>query len=92
MTIREYLQALGDRPTMSVAIRVALIIGTLLFCINHGNATLRGEMSRSRWVSALLTYLVPYCVSVHGQASSRLKLAQKERLEQEYENRVTIPH
>lgn len=77
MTIREYLQALGDRQNISTATRVALIVGTLLFCINHSNATFQGEMTRSRWISALLTYLVPYCVSVHGQTSSRLKSAQK---------------
>lgn len=90
MTIREYFQALGDRPTMSTAIRVALIIGTLLFCINHGNAALQGEMTRSRWISALLTYVVPYCVSVHGQASSRIRSARKERLELEYEKQTTV--
>jgi hypothetical protein len=92
MTIREYLQALGDRQNTTTAIRVALIIGTLLFCINHGNATLQGEMTRSRWISVLFTYLVPYCVSVHGQTSSRIKSAQKERLEQEYEKQATITH
>jgi len=38
---------------------VALVVGSLLFAINHGSAVLRGEMTRERWLR-LFTYLVPY--------------------------------
>ena len=51
--------------------RVALLVGTLLFTINHGSAVLKGEMSTQRWVSGLLTYSVPFMVSIHGQSRSR---------------------
>ncbi len=53
------------------AIRVALVVGTLLFAINHGAALLHGEMNPTRWISALLTYCVPYAVNIHGQVISR---------------------
>ena len=41
--------------------------------INHGSALLQGNMKRQRWISAALTYLVPYTVNVHGQYSYRRK-------------------
>ncbi|BAW97683.1 hypothetical protein NIES970_26380 [[Synechococcus] sp. NIES-970] len=61
----------GDRTIHTTAVRVALIVGTLLFGINHGSAVLGGNMNRARWVSAGLTYVVPYCVNLHGQLTSR---------------------
>jgi len=58
------------------ALRVATVVGSVLFMINHGSTAMAQDMSRSRWLSAGLTYLVPYCVSVHGQCSSRKRRAQ----------------
>ncbi|WP_346016894.1 nitrate/nitrite transporter NrtS [Chroococcidiopsis sp. CCMEE 29] len=55
------------RPT---ALKVALVVGSLLFAINHGGAVLHGEMTRERWLMGLITYLVPYTVSIHGQYST----------------------
>ncbi|MBE7381744.1 MAG: nitrate/nitrite transporter NrtS [Leptolyngbya sp. SIO1E4] len=52
---------------MRMALRVALIVGTILFIINHGASLLQGKMTAGRWASALLTYCVPYGVSIHGQ-------------------------
>lgn len=77
MTPKDYWQALGDRQLQPTALRVALIVGTILFCINHGSAVFNGEMSRNRWISAILTYIVPYCVNIHGQASTRYKTKQQ---------------
>jgi hypothetical protein len=58
------------RPT---ALKVALIVGSLLFTINHGSAVIRGEMTRERWLMGLITYLVPYTVSMHGQYSTQYR-------------------
>jgi len=55
------------------AFKVALIVGTLLFIINHGNAFYSGEMNVSRWCSAGLSYLVPYCVYIVGKVSNLRK-------------------
>jgi hypothetical protein len=66
-----YLAALVT-PYLAVrGLRVALVIGTLLFVINHGAAVRSNTMTRSRWISAGLTYLVPYAVSIHGQFMGR---------------------
>lgn len=56
---------------MPMALKVAAIVGTVLFIINHGAALTQGKMTRSRWLSGLLTYLVPYAVNIHGQYVSR---------------------
>ncbi|MEA5450877.1 nitrate/nitrite transporter NrtS [Leptolyngbya sp. CCNP1308] len=69
--IKGYLKALVTPQMAKRAVRVALLIGTLLFVINHGAAVRSGTMTQARWISAGLTYLVPYGVSVHGQFMGR---------------------
>jgi hypothetical protein len=58
------------RPT---ALKVSLIVGSVLFAINHGAAVIEGEMSIERWLGAAITYLVPYTVSVHGQSVAKAR-------------------
>lgn len=72
--IAAFRQTCRDRRAIATALRVALFIGTLLFTINHGWATANGQMTQSRWVSALLTYCVPFLVSIHGQSMARSRL------------------
>ena len=66
-----YLIALGDRQLMPTAIKVSLVVGTIIFGINHGYALFNGKMTRQRWISGLISYLVPYGVNIHGQYVSR---------------------
>lgn len=62
---------LSAREFRGTALRVSTVVGSVLFLINHGSAVMAKEMNRSRWLSAGLTYIVPYCVSIHGQCSGR---------------------
>ena len=48
------------------AVRVALLVGTVLALINHGDKLIYGGMQTSDYLKILLTYLVPYCVSTHS--------------------------
>ncbi len=41
----------------------ALIVGAILITINHGDAILKGDVSRIRILKMLLTICVPYTVS-----------------------------
>ena len=66
-----FLRGLVDQQFVPTALRVSMIVGSVLLCINHGAAILQGQMTRDRWVSAMLTYVVPYMVNVHGQSISR---------------------
>lgn len=45
------------------ALRVALLVGTILTAINQGDLLLAGEWSPTVLAKVALTYLVPYCVS-----------------------------
>ena len=64
----------GD-GTPKKAFRTALIVGTILTTINHGDIIMDGLMPDA-W-KVLLTYCVPYCVTTWGAATG--KLAQWRR-------------
>ncbi|NJL84296.1 MAG: nitrate/nitrite transporter NrtS [Chloroflexaceae bacterium] len=69
--LKAYFRALVDPSLAPTAIKVAILVGSLLFLLNHGPALVQGKMSQERWISSLLTYLVPYGVNIHGQYISR---------------------
>lgn len=75
-TLKGYLISLFDPEFIPTGVKTAILVGSLLFLINHGAAFLRGEMNRERWFSALLTYAMPYLVNVYGQYSYRRKLGR----------------
>ncbi|MEM9538411.1 MAG: nitrate/nitrite transporter NrtS [Cyanobacteria bacterium P01_E01_bin.42] len=69
--VKGYLTALCDRNFAPTGLKVAAIVGSLLFIINHGSALANQKMTRERWLSAILTYFVPYAVNIHGQFVSQ---------------------
>lgn len=71
--LQEYFFCLINKEMMPTAFKVSLIVGSLLFIINHGPAFLSEKMDSDRWISAGLSYLVPYCVNIHGQYISNRK-------------------
>lgn len=74
-TIKGYIASLADPEFIPTGLKTAIFVGSLLFLINHGPALGRGEMTRERWISVSLTYIMPYLVNVYGQFSYRRKLA-----------------
>jgi hypothetical protein len=54
------------RPVVLTAIKVALVVGTVLALINHGPALLALELSCQQMLQIALTYLVPYGVSTYS--------------------------
>ena len=60
------------RPVMKRASWTALIVGTVLILINHGNAILRGEVDITRVLQMCLTVIVPYIVSTVSSVSTLL--------------------
>jgi len=69
--MQPFFRSLVNPKLAPTAAKVALVVGSILFVINHGSALAKGDMDRSRWLSAGLTYFVPYMVNIHGQHSSR---------------------
>lgn len=75
--LKEYGFALINPQLASTAVRVAIVVGSVLFTINHGHAVINGEMTSDRWISGLLTYLIPYMVNIHGQFLYRSRNVQQ---------------
>lgn len=66
-----FCSCLLDKEIMPTALKTAVLVGSILFAINQGPALAKGEMNRGRWLSAALTYVVPYFVNAHGQCVNR---------------------
>ncbi|MEM7232849.1 MAG: nitrate/nitrite transporter NrtS, partial [Planctomycetota bacterium] len=50
---------------------VALVVGTCLVGLNHGDRILAGTFSWSTdWFRVALTYVVPFCVSTYGSLAN----------------------
>lgn len=54
------------RPVTRRALRVALVVGTILFIINQADVVLRGDLTTTVALKIALTYLVPYSVSTYS--------------------------
>jgi hypothetical protein len=67
----------GGIPKRSLM--VAVVVGTVLNLINQGDAMF-GTASIN-WLKALLTYIVPYCVSTYGAVSYRITTEDDEQMQ-----------
>jgi hypothetical protein len=75
--LKKFLNLLFSPSLAVYSLKVALVVGTILLIINHSQAIYFGYMDNGRWVSALVSYVVPYLVSIHGQISSMEKKKMK---------------
>ena len=50
------------------ALRIALPVGTILGLINHYDMFFTGRFAARRIVQILITYVVPFCVSLFSSA------------------------
>ena len=66
--------AFGD-GTPKKAFFTALVVGSILTSINHGDMILSGEYPY--WLKVLLTYFVPYCVTTWGAITGKLVRLRK---------------
>jgi hypothetical protein len=53
-------------PYLRRTIRIALLVGSVLFAINHLDEVIRGQASPVTWIKGAFTCLVPFCVSNTG--------------------------
>ncbi len=54
------------RPHLRKTAIIALVVGTVLFCINQLDVVVRGDATTVVWIKAAITYLVPFAVSNAG--------------------------
>ena len=63
---REALAVIAYRPHLRKTMSIALVVGTILFCINQLDVVLRGDANTVVWIKAAITYVVPFVVSNLG--------------------------
>ena len=61
--MRRWLQLASEGRVVRRALGFALVVGSILIAINHGDALLAADLDRRRLLKMGLTVLVPYCVS-----------------------------
>jgi hypothetical protein len=60
-----------ERQVVSLALRVALLVGTILNLINHFELLLGAQLTDATLLQIAPTYIVPYCVSTDGRIFGR---------------------
>jgi len=83
---QSFLSVALSRQVVPRALKVALLVGTLLALINHGDKILALSLTGQDWIKVALTYLVPYGVSTWSavgviRGASVDRSVQKEKLE-----------
>jgi hypothetical protein len=69
--VRAWLADASAPDVVRRAARTALLVGTILAAINHGDALLAGKLDGARWLRIALTYFVPYAVSTTSSVATR---------------------
>ncbi len=54
------------RVNLARTVRIALVVGTVLFLINQADVVLQGDATTATWVKAGITFVVPFVVSNLG--------------------------
>lgn len=72
--LRAALRALGP-SVWGRSLRAAIVVGTVLTALNHGDAILAREPSPTWWWKIPLTYLVPFVVATYGALGTSRSMA-----------------
>jgi len=78
----DWLRLARDGAVARRALRTAVLVGSVLIAINHGDALLRGDVDAARVLKICLTFLVPYGVSTTSSVAALRSLsAEPQRLD-----------
>ncbi len=72
-----FLALATSRSVVKRALKVALIVGTLLAFINHADAVLNQTFVMKNFIQVVLSYFVPYAVATYS-AVGALREANRE--------------
>jgi hypothetical protein len=61
-----FLQLAFSRGVVITAIKVSLVVGSLLAVINHGSSILTLDISLQTCIKIFLSYVVPFCVASYS--------------------------
>ena len=68
--MRTWLEIAFEKPVRKRALKVALLVGSILAVINHGDIVLTGAATATVWIKIALTFLVPYCVATFASVQA----------------------
>jgi len=68
--LHKYLTIALSSEVLGTALRLALVVGTILALINHGAEILQGTLTKGNIYQMALTYLVPYSVSTYSSVKA----------------------
>lgn len=66
--MRLFIKHACDPVCIKRSVKVALVVGTVLFLINHFDEFIKGTLNATNVFQICLTYMVPYFVSTFGSA------------------------
>jgi hypothetical protein len=73
LSLRRWLQGATSGPVVRRALKFAVVVGTILITINHGDAIVAGEIDSTRLAKMMLTVFVPYAVSTASSVAAILE-------------------
>ena len=68
--------------TPKKAFYTALVVGTILTMINHGDLLVNGQFPSA--IKVILTYITPFCVTTWGAATGKLAAHRAQLAGMEY--------
>lgn len=68
--MKEWLNLATQGSVVRRGLLYAVIVGSVLIAINHGDALLRGDLDRQRLLRMGLTVMVPYLVSTFSSVGA----------------------
>ena len=64
--VPDFLALALTRGVVLSALKIALVVGSILALINHGGAIVELNLTRGSVLQIVLTYMVPYSVSTYS--------------------------
>jgi len=80
--INEWLNIALQKNILTRAIKVALVVGSILMLINHGDVILSNGLQIKEFIKITLTYFVPYCVSTYSSTEAVCAAENKPSINQ----------
>lgn len=72
--LSEALSIAFSGPIIRRGLKYAVVVGSILAAINHGDAILLGRLTPLSYLKIAVTLAVPYCVSVLSSVAAILDL------------------
>ncbi len=73
-----WLRLATSRPIVRRACGYAVVVGSVLIAINHGDAILAGDLPPGRLARMGLTVIVPYLVSTFSSVGATLEAQRRD--------------